>query len=120
MKYSFPENFWWGSASSALQTEGESQGGGKGLTTWDRWFSQQPNRFHHGVGPQDTSTFYQNWKADIQLLKTLNHNSFRTSISWARLIPDGIGEVNPQAVTFYNQVIDELIEQGGGIALFSG
>ena len=112
MKYAFPENFWWGSACSALQTEGESQGGGKGLTTWDHWFATQPNRFHNGVGPQNTSTFYQHWKADIQLLKQLNHNSFRTSISWARLIPEGTGEVNQEAVAFYNQVIDELIAQG--------
>jgi 6-phospho-beta-glucosidase len=108
MKYSFPEHFWWGSASSALQTEGTREG----QTTWDYWFAREPNRFHNGVGPQQTSTFYQHWKTDIQLLKQLNHNSFRTSISWARLIPDGIGEVNPQAVDFYNQVIDELIEQG--------
>ncbi len=61
---------------------------------------REPNRFHNGVGPQQTSTFYQHWKTDIQLLKQLNHNSFRTSISWARLIPDGIGEVNPEAVDF--------------------
>ena len=108
MKYAFPYNFWWGSASSALQTEGTREG----ETTWDYWFAREPNRFHNGVGPQHTSTFYQHWKTDIQLLKQLNHNSFRTSISWARLIPDGIGEVNPDAVDFYNQVIDELNEQG--------
>jgi 6-phospho-beta-glucosidase len=86
-------------------------GGREGETTWDYWFAREPNRFHNGVGPQ-TSTFYQHWKTDIQLLKQLNHNSFRTSISWARLIPDGIGEVNPEAVDFYHQVIDELNEQG--------
>ena len=108
MKYSFPEHFWWGSASSALQTEGSREG----ETTWDYWFSREPNRFHNGVGPQHTSTFYEHWKTDVQLLKQLNHNSFRASISWARLIPGGIGEVNPEAVAFYNQVIDELIEQG--------
>lgn len=108
MKYAFPDNFWWGSASSALQTEGTREG----ETTWDYWFAREPNRFHNGVGPQHTSTFYQHWKTDIQLLKQLNHNSFRTSVSWARLIPDGIGEVNPDAVDFYNQVIDELNEQG--------
>ena len=108
MKYAFPDNFWWGSASSALQTEGAREG----ETTWDYWFAREPNRFHNGVGPQHTSTFYQHWKTDIQLLKQLNHNSFRTSISWARLIPDGIGEVSPDAVDFYNQVIDELNEQG--------
>lgn len=111
IKYRFPENFWWGSASSALQTEGESQGAGKGQTIWDYWFATQPWRFHNGVGPDDTSMFYRNWREDIALLKQLNHNSYRTSISWSRLIPEGTGEVNPQAVAFYNQVIDELIEQ---------
>lgn len=112
MKYVFPENFWWGSASSALQSEGEGYYTSRGETTWDHWFARQPHRFHQEIGPQDTSQFYRYWQEDIQLLKQLNHNSFRTSLSWARLIPDGIGEVNPEAVTFYNQVINELIEQG--------
>lgn len=112
MKYQFPQDFWWGSASSAPQTEGDSLNHGKSATIWDEWFSTQPGRFHQQVGPQTTSTFYQNWREDIALLKQLNHNTFRTSISWARLIPDGRGEVNPTAVAFYNQVIDELLAQG--------
>lgn len=29
MRYRFPDNFWWGSACSALQTEGDSLNGGK-------------------------------------------------------------------------------------------
>ena len=112
MRYRFPENFWWGSACSALQTEGDSLNGGKSQTTWDVWFDRQPGRFHQGVGPATTSTFYQHWKQDIALLKQLKHNSFRTSLSWSRLIPDGTGEVNPEAVEFYNNVIDELLAQG--------
>ena len=112
MKYVFPDNFWWGSASSAPQTEGETLSFGKSATIWDQWFKEQPTRFHNGVGPADTSTFYKNWKQDIALLKELNHNTFRTSISWARLIPEGRGAVNQEAVTFYNQVIDELLAQG--------
>lgn len=112
MKYVFPEHFWWGSASSALQTEGDSRQGGKSPTIWDNWYANEPWRFHQQVGPQETSTFYRNWRQDIALLKQLNHNSFRTSLSWSRLIPDGTGEVNPQAVAFYNNVIDELLAQG--------
>ncbi|ROP58258.1 aryl-phospho-beta-glucosidase [Enterobacter sp. BIGb0383] len=112
MKYTFPEGFWWGSACSALQTEGESRGGGKSPTTWDAWYSQQPLRFHQQIGPDETSTFYRNWRDDIALLTELNHNSFRTSISWSRLIPDGTGEVNHEAVAFYNGVIDELLARG--------
>lgn len=68
--------------------------------------------FPSGVGPANTSGFYQHWKQDIALLKQLQHNSFRTSLSWSRLIPDGTGEVNPEAVDFYNNVIDELLAQG--------
>lgn len=110
--FRFPANFWWGSASSAPQTEGENLNYGKSATVWDEWFATQPGRFHQQVGPAETSTFYKHWREDIALLKTLNHNTFRTSISWARLIPDGIGEPNPQAVAFYNQVIDEMLAQG--------
>ncbi|WP_315711182.1 glycoside hydrolase family 1 protein [Brenneria uluponensis] len=112
MIYHFPTDFWWGSASSAPQTEGDSLHGGKSATIWDEWFALQPGRFHQQVGPAETSTFYQHWREDIALLKTLHHNTFRTSISWARLLPDGVGEVNPRAVAFYNQVIDEMLAQG--------
>lgn len=50
MRYRFPDNFWWGSACSALQTEGDSLNGGKSQTTWDVWFERQPDRFHQGIG----------------------------------------------------------------------
>lgn len=110
MQYRFPDNFWWGSASSAAQAEGATLRDGKSETVWDHWFNIEPNRFFNQVGPQDTSTFYDNYKADVQLMKRIGHNSFRTSISWARLIPDGKGEVNAKAVEFYNALINELVE----------
>ncbi len=112
MKYQFPQHFYWGSAASATQTEGAAFSGGKGENIWDHWYKSEPNRFHQGVSATDASTFYEHFRSDIQLMKDINHNSFRTSISWARLIPDGTGDVNPEAVDFYNQVIDTLIEQG--------
>ncbi|MGF1748421.1 glycoside hydrolase family 1 protein [Vibrio cionasavignyae] len=111
MNYSFPRNFRWGSAASSTQTEGASFEGGKGESIWDHWYKEQPNRFHNDVSSTDASTFYNNYKADIQLMKDIGHNSFRTSISWSRLIPDGAGEVNQEAVDFYNNVINELISK---------
>ena len=45
-------------------------------------------------------------------MKKIGHNSFRTSIQWSRLIPDGKGEVNQKAVDFYNEVIDGLVAAG--------
>lgn len=112
MQHQFPENFWWGSASSATQTEGAAFEDGKGENIWDHWYKTQPNRFFNNVSATQASTFYQNYRNDIALMKEIGHNSFRTSISWSRLIPNGIGEVNPKAVEFYNNVIDEMIAQG--------
>ena len=112
MQYRFPDNFWWGSASSAAQAEGASLEGGKAPTTWDHWFALQPHRFHQGIGPADTSGFYRHYRDDIALMSEIGHNSFRTSIAWARLIPQGRGEPNAEAVAFYHDMLDALIERG--------
>jgi 6-phospho-beta-glucosidase len=112
MQYRFPDTFWWGSASSAPQAEGASLQGGKAPTIWDHWFAIEPHRFHQQVGPADTSTFYQHFRDDIALMQEIGHNSFRTSISWARLLPEGQGEPNPEAVAFYNAMLDELLARG--------
>ncbi|WP_368644689.1 glycoside hydrolase family 1 protein [Alkalibacterium putridalgicola] len=111
LDYQFPKDFWWGSAASATQTEG-STNGISGATIWDRWYKEAPNRFFEGVGPDQTSDFYHRYKEDITNMKAIGHNSFRLSISWARLIPEGKGDVNDDAVRFYNEVIDELLNQG--------
>ncbi|MBU5365636.1 glycoside hydrolase family 1 protein [Enterococcus devriesei] len=109
MKYTFPENFWWGSSASGPQTEGRFDGDGKGENIWDHWYQEEPEKFFDQVGPDKTSRVYQKYQEDIQLMKQIGHNSFRSSIQWSRLIPDGIGEVNPKAVAFYNDYIDELL-----------
>jgi 6-phospho-beta-glucosidase len=111
-KYRFPDGFWWGSAASGPQTEGAADVDGKGKNIWDHWYELEPTRFFDGVGPSKTSQFYYKYKEDIQLMKELGHNSFRMSITWSRLIPEGRGEVNPKAVEFYNNVINEMIENG--------
>ncbi|MGG0941693.1 6-phospho-beta-glucosidase GmuD [Bacillus subtilis] len=111
-QYRFPKDFWWGSSASATQMEGAADRDGKGQNIWDYWFEKEPHRFFDHVGPADTSQFYDNYKEDIRLMKELGHNSFRMSISWSRLIPNGTGEINDKAVNFYNNVIDELIANG--------
>lgn len=108
MNIRFPDNFWWGTATSATQSEGCSPGDGKGENIWDYASHHYNQRFFNGVTADETSTFYQNYRGDIGLAKNIGLNSFRTSISWSRLIPDGDGEINPQAVEFYHSVIDEL------------
>lgn len=112
MKYTFPEGFWWGSATSGPQSEGAADKDGRSPSIWDYWYEKEPERFFNGVGPQDTSTFYDNYKEDVKLLKEVGHNSFRTSIQWSRLIPDGTGEPNPKAVEFYSNMIDAVLAEG--------
>ncbi|ALX50133.1 glycoside hydrolase family 1 protein [Lentibacillus amyloliquefaciens] len=112
LPYQFPKDFWWGSATSATQIEGGASEGGKGKNIWDHWYETESNRFFDNVGPETTSDFYHHYKEDIQRMAEIGHNTFRFSISWARLIPGGRGEVNQEAVTFYNNVIDELLANG--------
>ncbi|WP_077702914.1 glycoside hydrolase family 1 protein [Virgibacillus dokdonensis] len=108
VEYKFPANFWWGSATSATQIEGAAEKDGKAKNIWDYWYETEPNRFFDQVGPARASDFYQRYKEDIQLMKQIGHNSFRLSISWSRLMPNG--QMNEQAVEFYNGVINELID----------
>ena len=110
--YLFPKNFFWGTASSGPQTEGRFDGDGKGDNIWDFWYEKEPHRFFNQVGPDKTSYNYKRFKEDVALMKATGHNSFRTSIQWSRLILDGTGEVNPEAVAFYNAYIDEQIKNG--------
>lgn len=111
-EFIFPEGFWWGSASSGPQMEGASEEDGKGKSIFDHYFDLEPNRFFNEVGPSRTCDFYHRYKEDIAYMKEIGLNSYRFSIQWSRLIPNGIGEVNKKAVDFYNNVINEMIDNG--------
>lgn len=107
----FPDGFLWGAASSGPQMEGAGSRGGKAQNVWDYWFQKEPERFFQQTGPEETSGFYDHYKEDIVTMKQTGFNSFRTSISWARLLPDGI-QVNEEAVAFYRDVFKRLNESG--------
>ncbi|MGL5931592.1 MAG: glycoside hydrolase family 1 protein [Cetobacterium sp.] len=105
----FPENFLWGASSSAFQIEGGWNQDGKGKTVADF------NSFKRSDKQADSkvaSDFYNNWKADIDLMSELGLQLYRFSISWARIIPTGDGEINEDGIKFYDQVIDYLLEKG--------
>lgn len=103
----FPKNFWWGAATSAPQTEGASDVDGKSPSTWDQWFDLDPDKFDQHIGPKDTSCVYEHYKEDVQRMKETNLNSFRTSIAWTRLLPDG-KTVNKKAVTYYRDYFQAM------------
>lgn len=104
----FPKNFLWGSATSAPQSEGHSSKNGKAATTWDYWFEKNPEKFNEQQGPENTSNIYEMYQEDCKRMKEIGLNSFRTSISWARLLPDG-KHINQEAVDFYRDYFKHMI-----------
>lgn len=111
VKYKFPDNFWWGAATSGPQSEGRFHKAHRSV--FDYWFDTEPEKFFNGVGPDVASNFYNDYKKDIALMKQIGLNSVRTSIQWTRLIKDfETGEVDQDGLRFYNDVIDEFNKQG--------
>jgi 6-phospho-beta-glucosidase len=102
-----PKNFLWGGAVTSFQTEGASEQYGKGLSIVDA----RPVPENHSDW-KTAIDFYQRYKEDISLFKEMGYNAYRTSISWARIFPDGEGEANEEGLQFYDDLLDELIENG--------
>ncbi|MEG0216481.1 MAG: family 1 glycosylhydrolase, partial [Hungatella sp.] len=107
MQYQFKQGFKWGGASSGPQSEGTQPEDGKMPSVWDKWFSENPEKFFDGIGPDRTSNFYGNYKGIISAMKEVGIQSYRTSIQWSRLLKDCDGTLNPEGVEFYNCVINE-------------
>lgn len=48
-------------------------------------------------------------KEDIALMAEMGFKSYRFSIAWSRILPEGTGAVNPKGIAFYNHLIDECL-----------
>ena len=107
----FNKDFIWGAATAAYQIEGAWNEDGKGENVWDV-FSHEYEHVFEGHTGDIACDHYHRYKEDVQLMKELGINAYRFSISWSRIIPDGIGEINPKGVEFYSNLIDELIANG--------
>lgn len=107
----FPNHFLWGSAASAPQTEGHALLNGKSPSTWDKWFELNPEKFNQGQGPEDTSNVYDMYEEDIERMVAIGMNSYRTSIAWTRLLPDG-KTLNQEAVSFYRDYFSKMKQAG--------
>ncbi len=108
---SFGEDFKWGTACAAYQIEGAWNSDGKGVSIWDE-FTHTKGNIHANENGDVAVDFYHRYKEDIRLHKEMNFDVFRFSISWTRIFPDGVGQINPAGVQFYHGVIDECIAQG--------
>lgn len=97
---SFPDGFYWGSATAAHQVEGN-------LT--NNWTVHEERKNLEKSGA--ACDHWNRWKDDFQMMSDLGLNSYRFSIEWSRLEPEP-GQWNKKALDVYSEMIDDLIQRG--------
>lgn len=130
----FPEGFLWGGATAANQVEGAFDKDGKGLSIFDM-VTFVPKEERKGLEMDVKSEselnallagekgdnfpkrrgvdFYHRYKEDIALFAEMGFKTFRLSISWPRIFPNGDEtEPNEAGLAFYDNVFDELLKYG--------
>jgi beta-glucosidase len=107
--FQFPHGFYWGASTAAYQVEGAWNEDGKGESIWDR-FAHTTGTIKGATTGDMACDAYHRFRDDIALLKAMNLNSYRFSISWPRIQPDGVGAPNQKGLDYYNRLVDALLE----------
>ncbi|MBQ8555260.1 MAG: beta-glucosidase [Clostridia bacterium] len=107
----FKKGFIWGAATAAFQIEGAALEDGKGPSVWDV-FSHEPGKVLEGHNGDVACDHYHRFREDVALMAQMGIRSYRFSLSWPRIMPEGTGRVNEKGVAFYNALIDELLAHG--------
>ena len=107
----FPPGFLWGAATASYQIEGCPEADGKGPSIWDMMCRKDGAIAGRATG-DIACDHYHRFKEDIAVMKAMGLKAYRFSLSWARILPDGIGPVNPAGLDFYSALIDELLAAG--------
>jgi beta-glucosidase len=115
----FPAGFAWGAATAAYQIEGGTDADGRGPSVWDT-FSRTPGKVRGGDTGDIACDSYRRYPEDADLLSSLGLSSYRFSISWPRIFPDGAGRLNQPGLDHYKALLDALAERGisGAATLF--
>ncbi|MFB7775846.1 GH1 family beta-glucosidase [Streptomyces bauhiniae] len=107
----FPDNFRWGTATSAYQIEGAVTEDGRSPSIWDT-FSHTPGKIDGDDNGDIACDHYHRWRDDLGLLRQLGVDTYRLSVAWPRVMPGGDGPVNPKGLAFYDELTDALLEAG--------
>ncbi len=107
----FPKDFLWGAATASYQIEGAALQDGRSECIWTR-FSHTPGKVENGDTGDIACDHYHRYKDDVTLMKSLGLQAYRFSVSWARVIPNGVGTVNQIGLDFYDHLVDELLTAG--------
>src|SRR5258705_4706173 len=107
----FPAGFTWGAATSAYQIEGATTEDGRGDSVWDA-FCREPGRVRDSHTGEPAADHYHRYPSDLDLMHGLGLHSYRFSIAWPRVMPDGSGKVNQRGLDFYRRLVDGLRQRG--------
>lgn len=107
----FPPSFLFGAATAAYQIEGAAHEDGRGPSIWDT-FSHTPGRVTGGDTGDRAADHYHRLDSDLELMQRLGIESYRFSVSWSRIQPDGKGRVNARGLEFYSRLVDGLLARG--------
>ena len=106
----FGKEFIWGAATSSYQIEGAAYRDGGGQSVWDM-LCRQPGKVKNDDTGQFACDHYRRYKDDVSLMADLGLQAYRFSISWPRVLPDGVGTVNQRGLDYYSRLVDELLEK---------
>ena len=110
-KFDFPKDFNWGTATASYQVEGGAHEDGKGPSIWTE-FEKRPGSIFNGDNGDVASDEYHHWKEDVAIMKYLGVRSYRFSMAWSRVIPDGRGKINQAGLDYYKRLCDVLLANG--------
>lgn len=107
----YPKDFMWGLATSAGQVEGGAADDGRTPSIWDV-FATKPGKIFNSETPAVACDSYHRFDRDVEMLKYIGVNTYRMSISWSRVLPEGTGKLNPKGVDYYRRCFEKLLENG--------
>lgn len=103
-----PTDFMLGAATASYQIEGAVAEGGRLPSIWDT-FCRVPGAIITGENGDVACDHYHRYREDVGLMREMGLDSYRFSVAWPRIYPDG-KEFNQEGADFYNRLVDELLE----------
>jgi beta-glucosidase len=111
MSDSSTEPFLWGTATASYQIEGAAAEGGRAPSIWDV-LAHTPGKVERGDTGDVACDHYHRFKEDVALMADLGIQAYHFSISWSRVLPEGVGRPNSAGLDFYDRLVDELMLRG--------
>ena len=105
----FNKEFLWGVSTASYQIEGGYLQDNKSLSIWDSFTNKKGNTYKNQNG-NIACNHYNRYKDDIKYIKELGVNVYRFSISWCRILPNNLNQINEKGINFYKNLIDQLIQ----------